>query len=129
MTQPIRFIHNTRNPRMTYTAAYSFEKTPSGDLNITYGIAQCNTKYDNFSRAAGRKLATARLEAARNGKSISAGRVPMFGTLTVKDAEGLSVGRLVSDHYENARKNVLIGNAACATAEAPVALVRFDLRR
>lgn len=116
MTQPVRFTHNTRNPRLRYTVAYSFDKNADGTLDVTYGIAQCR-KGDSFSRAEGRKMAEARLNKARKGRSgpvvdASTGMalVPLYGKLSVQDHDGLSVGRFVSETFEDDRQKVMTYN-------------------
>lgn len=105
MTNLVRFAH-VRKPRLNYTVAYSFEK--QGDtLNITYGVAQCS-RADTFSRKGGRERAQARLFKAALGKQPANGNSPHFyGTLSVANTEGLSVGRTVSAHFEAERKAVL----------------------
>jgi hypothetical protein len=112
MTQTVRFTHHNRNSRLRYTVAYSFEKNTDGTLNVTYGIAQCR-KGDAFSRAGGRKMAEARLHKAAklakdNASTSTLLTVPLYGTLTIKDHEGLSVGKYVSGKFETDRRNVLM---------------------
>ena len=117
MSQPVRFTHNTRNSRLRYTVAYSFDKNADGTLDVTYGIAQCR-KGDSFSRAEGRKMAAARLNKARKGKQApvvdnetGAALVPLYGTLSVQDHAGLSVGKFVSETFESDRQKTLSYNA------------------
>ncbi len=103
MSQPVRFIHSTKNPRLRYTAAYTFTKGSDNTLNITYGISQCS-KGDNFTRETGRFLSNLRLAELPNHvnrKSI------YYGSFSIPDAEGLGVGREVQKHFESARKNKL----------------------
>ncbi len=101
MSRPIRFVHAYLESGQRYTVAYTFEKNDT-TLSISYGIAQCS-KNDSFSRVAGRHLAQARLETGltRNHGSI------YYGSFTAEDYEGLSVGRLVRDRFEAARKEAL----------------------
>lgn len=117
MSQLVRFTHNTRNPRLRYTVAYSFDKNADGTLNVTYGIAQCR-KGDSFSRADGRKMAEARLNKARKGKQAAifdaasrTAMVPLYGTMSVQDHAGLSVGRFVSEAFESHRQMALSYNS------------------
>lgn len=113
MNHPVSFIHISRNPRFRYSIAYSFDKTPDGFVNINYGIAQCRPT-DEFNRAEGRKMATARYNKAVEGKTASVlnkqtGKavVPMYGSLTVKDHDGLSVSRFIAETFETDRNKVL----------------------
>ena len=117
MSQPVRFTHNTRNPRLRYTVAYSFEKNADGTLDVTYGIAQCR-KGDSFSRSEGRKMAEARLNKARKGKQAAVvdtesgeALVPLYGVLSVQDHAGLSVGKFVSETFEADRQKTLAYNS------------------
>lgn len=117
MSQTVRFTHNTRNPRLRYTVAYSFDKNADGTLNVTYGIAQCR-KGDSFSRAEGRKMAEARLNKARKGKQAAVidaasgtALVPLYGTMSVQDHAGLSVGKFVSETFESDRQKTLAYNS------------------
>lgn len=117
MSQPVRFTHNTRSPHLRYTVAYSFVKNADGTLDVTYGIAQCR-KGDSFSRAEGRKMAEARLNKARKGKQAAvvnsasgAALVPLYGTLSVQDHAGLSVGKFVSETFESDRQKTLAYNS------------------
>lgn len=117
MSQLVRFTHNTRNPRLRYTVAYSFDKNANGTLVVTYGIAQCR-KGDSFSRAEGRNMAEARLNKARKGKQAAifyaescTARVPLYGTLLVQDYAGLSVSRFVSETFESDRQKTLVYNS------------------
>lgn len=111
MSNPVRYLHNTRNPRLRYTVAYTFNKNNDGTLNIAYGIAQCNRKYDQYNRADGRMIAEARLNKTLMGVA-SNDNVPKHGYLTIKDAPGLSVGRAVAQHYEAARNEYFSRAAA-----------------
>lgn len=111
MTHPVRYLHNTRNPRLRYTVAYTFKNTQDGNLEVAFGIAQCNRKYDQYNRAEGREIAEARLNMALNGIA-SADNVPKQGYITIKDAPGLSVGRAVAQHYEAARNEYFSRAAA-----------------
>lgn len=103
-TPQVRFTHVRRQPkgsRIDYTVAYTFSKT--GDvITAHYGVAQC-AKADTFSRATGRKISEARLQKALEGK------VPSLrgGSFTVKDAEGLSIGRLCSERFQSERNEYL----------------------
>ncbi len=122
MSQPVRFTHNTRNPRLRYTVAYSFGKNADGTLDVTYGIAQCR-KTDTFSRAEGRKMAEARLNKASKGKLASVMNpqtgeaiVPLYGKLSVKDHDGLSVGKFVSETFESDRVRALECNSKNSVA-------------
>lgn len=116
MSQPVRFTHNTRNPRLRYTVAYSFAKGPDGIIDVTYGIAQCR-KNDTFNRAAGRELAAGRLNKALKGKSAPLStpdgyaQVPLYGKLAVQDHDGLSVGKFVAETFETDRTKVMSANA------------------
>jgi hypothetical protein len=117
MSQPVRFTHNTRNPRLRYTVAYAFDKNADGTLDVTYGIAQCR-KGDSFSRAEGRKMAEARLNKARKGKQAAVvdaasgtALVPLYGTLSVQDHAGLSVGKFVAETFESDRQKTLAYNS------------------
>lgn len=117
MSQPVRYTHNTRNPRLRYTVAYSFNKNADGTLDVTYGIAQCR-KTDTFNRAAGRELAEGRLNKALKGKAgavvdakTGLAAVPLYGKLSVQDHEGLSVGKFVSDSFETDRIKALEYNS------------------
>lgn len=100
----IRFTHVRRQPKgspIDYTIAYTFSKT-GDEITAHYGVAQC-AKADTFSRATGRKIAEARLQKVLEGK------VPALrgGSFTVKDAEGLSVGRLCSERFLTDRNEYL----------------------
>lgn len=113
MSQIVRYTHNTKNPRLRYTVAYSFDKTADGQLNVSFGIAQCS-KADTFSRAAGRKMAEARLNKAFKGKQApitnpvtGAATVPMYGQFSVADEPGLSVSKLVAKNFEAKRVEAL----------------------
>lgn len=112
MSKIVRYTHSNKNPRLRYTVAYSFDKTPDGQLNVSFGIAQCS-KSDTFSREAGRKIAEARLNKAFKGKqaptSDEAGyaTVPMYGQFSVADEPGLSVSKLVAKNFEANRNTAL----------------------
>ena len=130
MTQTARFIHNNKNPRLRYTAAYSFEKNADGTLKINYGIAQCS-RVDSFSREQGRKLAEARLNKAFKGKVAplkdernDAALVPMYGTVTVTDEPGLSVGKLVTQVFESTRQTAMTYNSENAIEISDQELLR-----
>ena len=115
MSQPVRFLHNTRNPRLRYTVAYSFKKDESGNLNVSWGVAQCRSgSYaDPYSRSEGRRIAESRLHKALSGKKPALSNevgepvVPNFGTYVVTDAEGLNVGKFVANTFETNRKVVM----------------------
>jgi hypothetical protein len=103
MTQTVRFAHNTKNPKLRYTVAYSFNKSADGTLDVTYGIAQYN-KVDSFSRAVGRELATGRFNKAAKGKTAPTHGtngiftfpiVQMYGRLSVKGRCSLALCSLV----------------------------------
>lgn len=103
-TPQVRFTHVRRQPkgsRIDYTVAYTFSKT-GDEITAHYGVAQC-AKADTFSRATGRKIAEARLQKVLEGKSPNV----RGGSFTVKDAEGLSVGRLCSERFQNERNEHL----------------------
>lgn len=120
MSDQIRFTHVNQSNRLRYTVAYNFQKSEDGTLNVTYGVAQCS-KNDAFNRAAGRALATGRLnklnakeEKAKEEKATEKKakapvkvKVPMSGKFSVQDAEGLRVGQMVVERFEADRKNVL----------------------
>lgn len=117
MSDQIRFTHVTKSNRLRYTVAYNFQKSEDGTLNVTYGVAQCS-KNDAFNRAAGRALATGRLNklnakeekakaAETKAKAPVKVKVPMSGKFSVQDAEGLRVGQMVVERFEADRKNVL----------------------
>lgn len=123
MSKIVRYTHNTKNPRLRYTVAYSFDKSPDGQLNVSFGIAQCS-KADTFSRAAGRKMAEARLNKAFAGKQAPKtdavtghAAVPMYGQFSVADEPGLSVSKLVAKNFESNRVEVLDYNNQIQLAE------------
>lgn len=115
MSDQIRFTHVNKSNRLRYTVAYNFQKSEDGTLNVTYGVAQCS-KNDAFNRAAGRALATGRLNklnakeekaTEKKAKAPVKIKVPMSGKFSVQDAEGLRVGQMVVERFEADRKNVL----------------------
>lgn len=109
MTNQVRFTHVNNSNRLRYTVAYNFQKNTDGTLDVSYGVAQCN-KSDSFTRAAGRALATGRLNKlnAKASKATSALKVPMSGKFTVADTEGLRIGQLVTERFEADRKRVML---------------------
>lgn len=102
-TPQVRYTHVRRSPksRINYTIAYSFSKE-GNEITAHYGVAQC-APADTFSRATGRKLAEARLQKVMEGK------IPALrgGTVKVQDYEGLSVGRLCANRFEDERNEYL----------------------
>lgn len=99
-----RFVHVASNPRLRYSVAYQFEKN-GDELNITYGIAQCNRR-DNFNRAEGRRLSSARLAKALKSNSDS-NRTEFYGQFTATDVDGVSVASLVRSRFEADRNTLL----------------------
>lgn len=118
MSQKIQYRHSHANKEgkplsLRYTIAYTFDKTEDGSLNITYGVAQCR-KNDTFSRTEGRKIAATRLNKVFKGKIAPAinpvtgeHKVPMYGSMVVKDHVGLSVGKLVTQDFLSKRESTL----------------------
>lgn len=100
-TNIVRFAH-VRQPRLSYTVAYTFDKNPDGSVTAKYGIAQCSNR-DTFTRKAGRLIAKGRLDKTLDGKYQDI----RSGTITIKDAEGVSVGREITKHFESERYNAM----------------------